>query len=139
MTISKYVSEFLRLYANIEIDTNHVQDGADKFGLFKSPSREFTRLNDGSAIITEYFQFFAFQTSIGEYERKEDDEWLEAFTYWVDDYPFRSEYPYIDGNRTVIEITATGNPTPFEDNNRGIMYQITLSIKYEREATPGQI
>lgn len=133
MTISKYVSDFLSLYETLVINTNHIQDGSDKYGLFKSPARDFERRNDGSANITEYYQFYAAQRSISETERQEDDAWLEAFTYWVDDYPLLYEYPAIDGNRIVTNITVTGNPSPFRDDDNGITYQITLSISYERE------
>lgn len=134
MTISKYISRFFNQYETLKIDTNHVEDGADKYGLFKSPSREFARRLDGSAVITEYYQFFAFQKSFSEAERKEDDEWLEEFTYWLDDYQVTEDYPAIDGGRTVVEIAATGSPTPMTDSDNGIMYQISLKITYEREA-----
>ena len=73
------------------------------------------------------------QKSISEAERKEDDEWLEDFEYWVDDYPRLYEYPIIDKNRRVIDIQCGGCATPLVDNDNGIMYQITLSITYERE------
>lgn len=132
-TISEYVTNFLKLYDTIEIDTNHVQDGSDKYGLFKSPSRDFERHADGSALITEYFQFYAFQSSASEYDRLDSDEWLEKFVYWVDDYPLQYEYPELDG-RYVTNIEVGGSPTPFETNDRGTMYQITLSITYIREA-----
>ena len=133
MILAKYVSDFLSLYETLVINTNHIQDGSDKYGLFKSPSRDFVRRNDGSAVITEYYQFYAAQRSISEAERQEDDTWLEAFTYWVDDYPLKYEYPAIDGGRLVTNIMATGNPSPFRDDDNGITYQITLSISYERE------
>lgn len=133
MTISKYISQFIRQFETIKIDTNHVEDGSDKYGLFKSPSRDFTRNIDGSAKITEYYQFFAFQKSLSESERKEDDEWLEEFTYWIDDYPIINDYPALDGGRYVVDISATGSPTPMTDSNNGILYQIALSITYERE------
>ena len=133
MTISKYVSDFLKTYEEIDIDTNHVQDGSDKYGLFKSPSRDFVRRVDGSAQITEYFQFFAAQKSIAESERKEDDEWLEAITYWLDDFQIIYEYPELDGGRRVLDIKVTGSPTPFTDDNKRIVYQMLLSITYERE------
>lgn len=132
MTISKYVADFLKLYDNIKIDTNHVQDGSDKYGLFKSPSRDFSRMIDGSGNITEYYEFFAFQKSISEAERIEDDEWLENFTYWVDDYPLEYDYPPLDGDREVTSIEVTGSPTPFSDDDKGIMYQLSLKISYER-------
>lgn len=132
MTISKYVSSFIKEYENIKIDTNHVEAGSDKYGLFKSPSRDFVRKVDGSTTITEYYQFFASQKSISESERLEDDEWLEDFIYWLDDYPIEYDYPIIDEQRRVIDISAAGCPTPMSDNN-GMMYQITLKITYERE------
>ncbi|MBQ8666656.1 MAG: hypothetical protein IJ526_07330 [Lachnospiraceae bacterium] len=133
MTISEYVSEFLKLYENIKIDTNHVEDGSDKYGLFKSPARDFRRNTDGSATITEYFEFLASQRSVSDIERKEDDEWLEAFTYWMDDYPLEYNYPEIDGGRMVTEIRVTGSTTPITDDNKRILYQMLLSITYERE------
>lgn len=133
MTISKYVIDFLKLYENIKIETNHVVDGSDKYGLFKSPSRDFDRNVDGSSVITEYFEFLASQKSISETERKEDDEWLEAFTYWLDDYSVLYEYPVIDGNRRVVDIKATGSTTPITDDDNHIVYQMLLSITYERE------
>lgn len=133
MTISKYIADFIKKYADIKIDTNHVGEGSDKYGLYRSPSRDITRRVDGSSVITEYFQFYASQNSISETERKEDDEWLEAFVYWVDDYPMLDEYPEIDESRLVTEIKAGGSPTPFRDDDQGILYQIAISITYERE------
>ena len=133
MTISKYVAEFIKNYDDIKIDTNHVGEGSDKYGLYRSPSRDIQRRVDGSSVITEYFQFYASQKSISEAERKEDEEWLEAFVYWVDDYPIFNEYPEIDDNRIVSEIKANGSPTPFRDDDQGILYQIAISITYERE------
>lgn len=133
MTISEYVSEFLKLYEDIKIDTNHVGDGSDKYGLFKSPARDLTRNVDGSTTVTEYFEFLAAQRSVSDTERKEDDEWLEAFTYWMDDYPIKYKYPELDGGRSVTDIRATGSTTPITDDNKRILYQMLLSITYERE------
>lgn len=135
MTISEYISNFLKQYKNIKIDTNHVGEGSDKYGLYKTAAREREKHLDGSSTITEYYTFFAFQNSMSEDERKEDDEWLEDLTYWADDYDLWYNYPTIDGGRMVTDITITGSPAPFVDDNNGITYQLTLSIKYEREGT----
>ena len=62
MTISQYITDFLKNYENIEIDTNHVADGSDKYGMFKSPARDVRNNIDESYQITEYFNFFAKQT-----------------------------------------------------------------------------
>ena len=133
MTISQYITNFLKNYENIEIDTNHVADGSDKYGMFKSPARDVRNNIDESYQITEYFNFFAKQSAIAESERKESDEWLEDFMYWLDDYSYNYEYPKIDGNRRILCIQATGCPTPMFDDENDITYQISMSITYERE------
>ena len=134
MTISKYIANFISRYSKIQIDTNHIKEGSDQYGMFKSPARDVRRHIDDSCVITEYYQFFAKQAATSESERKESDEWLEELTYWVDDYGLDGHYPNIDGHRRVVDIEVTGSPTPFEDKDGEILYQISLSITYEREA-----
>lgn len=131
MTISKYITQFIKGYENIKIDTNHVQEGSDKYGLFKSPGRDIQRSIEGGCIITERYQFFVKQASVSEDERQESDEWLEGLIYWIDDSCF-NDYPALDGNRNVLEIVADGSPTPFEDQDGEILYQIALAITYMR-------
>ena len=134
MTISSYIVEFLKLYEGIEIETNHVPDGSDKNGLFKSPTREVSSKIDGSKEITEHYQFLARQASVEDVERKESDEWLEDLTYWIDDFSFNYAYPDIDKNRTITDISVTGIPAPLEYQEDDIVYQISLSITYTRES-----
>lgn len=136
MTIARYINNFISEYlADVMIDTNHLGGGADKYGLFKTPSREVTRNIDGSLEITEHYQFFATQANVSEADRKDSDEFLENLTYWVDDYSTTYEYPAIDGGRTVNNISMTGCPYPMEvENNNEVVYQILLSITYTRES-----
>ena len=135
MTISKYIVDFLKIIGGIEIDTNHMQDGSDQYGLFKSPSRNKKDFNDGSYEITEFYQFLARFDSVSDTERKESDELLEDLTYKLDDYKLEYEYPEIDKGRRVTDISVTGNPYPMEAKDRGILYQMSLSITYEREVS----
>ena len=76
MTISQYIVKLLSNYEGLSIDMNHVSDGSDQYGLFKSPSRELREMNDGSCEITEYYNFMARQSTGSRSERKESDEWL---------------------------------------------------------------
>lgn len=133
MTVSAYITDFLKLYGDIEIDLNHVADGSDKYGLFKSPTRNITKFNDGSYEITEFYQFLARQSALSKSERKEADEWLEELAYWADDFGFYYEYPKLDKNRRVTGFSITGNPCPMEIENEETLYQISLSITYIRE------
>ena len=133
MTISSYIVGFLNEYEDLIIDTNRIDDGYDRNGLFKSPSRNIKTNLDESLEITEHYQFLARQAAISNSERKETDQWLEDLTYWVDDFNLNYEYPPIDGNRRVTDITVTGSPAPLEDKDEEILYQIALSITYVRE------
>ena len=133
MTITKYITEFLEKYENIRIYTNHIPDGSEQNGLFKSPGRDKVEFNDGKCKITEHFQVYFRRDSVSDTERKESDEWLEKLVYWIDDYGIKGEYPEIDGKRNVLDISVTGLPTPYEYENDNIVYQMSLSITYERE------
>lgn len=133
MTIAAYIVKFLENYDGIGIDTNHVSEGSDKYGLFKSPSRDVKEFNDSSYQITEYYQFLARQPAVSKSERKEADEWLEDLTYWVDDFQHKYEFPEIDKNREVTGISITGCPYPAEADDKEVLYQISLSITYMRE------
>ena len=136
MTIAKYISDFISEYlVDVVIDTNHLGGGADKYGLFKTPTRNIVRHLDGSFDITEHYQFFATQANVSEADRKDSDEFLENLVYWVDDYSANYQYPAIDGGRTVTNISMTGCPYPMEvENNNEVVYQILLSITYTRES-----
>lgn len=133
MTISQYIVKLLKNYDGIEIDTNHMAEGSDQYGLFKSPSREIREYNDTSYQITEHYQFLARQSASSKSQRKEADEWLEDLTYWIDDFPYNYSFPKIDGNREVTGLSITGSPYPMEANDKDTMYQIMLSITYIRE------
>lgn len=133
MTISAYIVNLLKKYNGMKIETNHVPDGSDKYGLYKSPSRETKGFADGSYQITEYYQFFARQAGCSPSERKEADEWLEDLTYWLDDFSYNYDFPAIDGNRRVEGISINGCPYPMADDCKGTLYQMSLSITYIRE------
>jgi hypothetical protein len=133
MTVSRYIVELLKNYSEIEIDNNHVSDGSDKYGLFKSPSRNTREFTDGSYEITEYYNFMARQRTHSETERKEADEWLEDLAYWADDFSIKYRFPDLGSNRTVTGFSITGNPYPMEADSKETLYEMSLSITYIRE------
>lgn len=133
MTISEYISKWLKEYRKIEIDTNHVSDGSDKYGLFKSPARDVKEFTDESYEITEFYQFLIRQSASSKADRVDSDEWMEELAYWADDYHCWYEYPKLDGQRKVSDIRMTASPYPMEIKDRDALYQVTLSITYTRE------
>lgn len=132
-TISEAIVTFIKSYQTIEIDTSHIQDGSDTYGLFKSPNRDVKLFNDYSQEITEYYQFMAKQSSISNTDRKTADEWLEDLTYWVDDYSLNYAYPTLTDNRKITNIELTGCPYPMETTEDETLYQMSLKITYTRE------
>ena len=66
MTISKYIAEFLEKYESMSIHTNHMPDGSDQNGLFKSPTRDKNEMIDGNCKITEHFQVYFRQVSVSD-------------------------------------------------------------------------
>ena len=133
MTISAAVAAWLSFYEDMAIDTNHITDGSDKYGLFKSPSRQTKEFNNGTYEITEFYQFFARQASVDEADRKDADEWLEDLAYWADDFPFSYAYPTSNGGRKIDKITLTGTPYVMESGSSDSLFQMSLSITYTRE------
>lgn len=133
MTISEAISKWLAEYGEIAIETNHVSDGSDKYGLFKSPQRNIVSHVDYSYEITEYYQLLARLNSLSEDDRKDSDEQLEKLTYWADDYPFNYEYPALDGNRQILNISVTGSPYPLSTDSSDTVYQLSIEITYTRE------
>ena len=133
MTISAAISSWLSQIESMEIDTNHITDGSDKYGLFKTPSRNTRELIDGSYEVTEFYQFFARQSSVSEGDRKDSDEWLEELAYMADDAGTVYALPEIDKNRRITRIQLTGTPYPMEASSDDTLYQMSLSITYTRE------
>lgn len=132
-TISSAVAAWLSEYETMTVDTNHITDGSDKYGLFKSPARTTSNYIGGSYDITEYYQFYARQASVSEYDRLDSDEWLEELAYWADDFEFNYEFPTLSGDRTIQRIELTGVPYPMETDSSDTLYQMSLSITYTRE------
>lgn len=132
-TISSAVAAWLSFFENMTVDTNHVTDGSDKYGLFKSPNRSVKNFLNGSYEITEYYQFFARQASVSEEDRKDSDAWLEELAYWADDFSFEYEYPALDGGRKINMIELTGTPYPMETGSSDTLFQMSLAITYTRE------
>lgn len=132
-TISSAVAAWLSFFESMTVDTNHVTDGSDKYGLFKSPNRNVENFLNGSYEITEYYQFFARQASVSEEDRKDSDAWLEELAYWADDFSFSYEYPELDGGRRITMIELTGTPYPMEADSTDTLYQMALAITYTRE------
>lgn len=133
MTISAYISTLLEEIPGLDVEVNHMDDGSDQYGLFKSPARNVTEYLGNTYEITESYQFFARQSAVSKSERLEADEWLETIAYWVDDFRYTYDFPSIDGGRQITDMALTGAPYPMEESDKETLYQMSLQITYTRE------
>ena len=115
------------------ICTNHLNEGSDRYGIFRSPARTKQENIDGSYIVTESYQFFGRLDSLSETEREDAEEQMEKLVYAVDDYIYEHDYPELTDNRTIHDIEITGCPYPFETTDEDLLYQISLNVTYLRE------
>lgn len=136
MTVSKAIAKWLKGYdmKAVKVDTDQVGEGADSLGIFKSPNRDIQAYNNSSYQITEYYQLFVVRESQERRDREDNDEWLENFTYWVDDCQYKGDFPELDNGRKCTDIELSGTPYMFEaKEDNTALYQISLKITYIRE------
>lgn len=136
MTVSKAIAKWLEGYEMkpVKVSTDQVGEGADSLGIFKSPNREIRDYMDLSYRITEYYQLFVVRESQQELDRADNDEWLEKFSYWVDDSRYSENFPALDDGRVCEDIWLAGTPYMFEAReNNTALYQISIGITYRRE------
>lgn len=134
MTISEsLVKWILSLPIDIRIETDSVGAGSDRFGLYRMPQRNVENHIDGGQVITEYYQLLCRQSSKTNTDRKSTDKWLEDFIYTVDDEAYYGDLPKLGKNRRCLNVEATGSPYVMAADTDTNLYQIQLSITYERE------
>lgn len=134
MTIAKSLSEWLKSILDIvKIDTEQIGADIDSYGLYRSPDRQVETYNDDSYALTEYYQFFAKQSSQTESDRLDNDEWLENVTYTIDDKNYCEDYPVLDNNRVCIGIELNGQPYTSEAESSEAIYAMTIKITYLRK------
>lgn len=134
MTIAKCLSEWLKSILDIvNISTEQIGADIDSYGLYRSPDRNTESYIDDSYAITEYYQFFAKQSSQTESERLDNDEWLEYVTYTIDDKSYCEDFPALDKDRVCIGIELTGQPYSLESASDETIFAMTIKIKYLRK------
>lgn len=133
MTVSKWLADWLKNYEGVGIDTNHIEDGSDQYGLFKAPTRTVSNYIDDTYTVTEWYSLYIRHDSVSEEDREDSDAWLEGLVYWIDDFSFLYEYPALGNGRTVQDVIVTGTPYPIATDSDDTLYQLSLSITYTRE------
>lgn len=132
-TIAQALMQFLESFGSLEAVTSYGDGGQDKYGLTRATDRTVKNCISGAYEITEYYQLYARQIGDSEGNLKECDEWLEALTYWVDDYSLQYDYPTLSGSRHIEKIELVGVPHSVDIESNEMIYNLALTISYVRE------
>jgi len=136
MTVSESIKEWLSGYdgADIsEIATDFIEGDNGSFSIFKSPNTIEVEYIDGSKLVSEYYQFFARQSTIEENERIDNQQFLCDLEDWVSENDFEERYPTLPKGMTCTEVAVSNSETIISQEDDSAIYQITIMIQYLKE------
>lgn len=135
MTVSECVKEWLSEYQGADISemaTDFIAGELDSYAIYKSPNKEVVSFIDGSRQITEYYQFFARQSTMVDSERISNQQFLADLESWVENNDMNEDYPDLSqvGNYECQEISISNSATITSQEEDNAIYQITIAVKY---------
>lgn len=133
MTVSQSIIDWLKKFEEKSVNTDIQPAKVNSYSLVKEPIINKKTFISGRVRATEHYTFMARLDSQMDSTRVENNAWGEELEEWVREKCKKKELPVIDG-ATVQSVEVT---TPFylgksTDANESI-YQLTLSITYEKE------
>ncbi len=137
MTVNEAIKQWLYKNPLLKIDdkisTEILKAEAVAYALSKTPTTTIETFVDGSQLRTEYYMFFARQSTQLESERISNDEFLEKFESWVDEKNLSGDLPVIDKKRIVDEVGVSSTFYLYEQDEEESIYTFTIMIKYRKE------
>ena len=138
MTVLNSIIEWLKEFnpqecSNMKrINTDILPARVNSYSMVKEPTINKKTYISGKVVATEHYTLSALLPSFEDAERVANNEWGELLEKWVYEQNKALNFPAIDG-ATVKDI---GVSTPFyrgKTMDDESVYQMTLSIKYEKE------
>ena len=115
-----------------EFDINQLSAQEMMAGLYKQPAVTTEKLIDGTVIVTENYYVLFRRAAKVKADRYENDDFMEAVENWVYEQELAENYPDIGFD--VFEIEATNAFYMLERDSDDAVYQLTISIKFMKEA-----
>lgn len=138
MTVSQAIKQWLYKNGTIEIDerinTEKLDSQAIAYSLSKTPQSQLKKFAGGNELRTEYYMFFARQSSQIETERISNDEFLENLENWVWEKNKERDYPILDKKRTCTNIGISSTYYAYSTEEEETIYTFTISIEYLKRA-----
>lgn len=137
MTIAECLKKWLGDYekADIELDTDFIEGENGSFAIYKAPNNTIIPYNDGTSLVTEYYQFFARQPIQIDKERIENQKFMSDLENWVEEKNLNEEYPDLSavGNLACTEINIENSAAVTSQEEDNAIYQIVISVQYLKE------
>ena len=113
------------------VDVNQLNPETEALGIYKQPAVTVEELMDGSKLITEnYYLLFRRAAQLKE-DRFDNEDYLDDVEDWFEEQLYQENYPDI-GFR-VHDIAMSNAFYMLERDSEDAVYQLTISIQYERE------
>lgn len=118
-----------------ELATDFIEGENGSFAIYKAPNNTKILYNDGSRLITEYYQFFARQSTQIDKERIGNQQFMSDLEKWVEDKDLNEEYPDLSavGDLTCVEIGIANSATVTSQEENNAIYQIIIAVQYLKE------
>ncbi len=137
MTISQAIKQWLYKNGTIEIDerinTEKLDANAIAYSLSKTPQSQAKSFIGGSELRTEYYMFFARQSSQLEAERISNDEFLENLENWVWQKNKEHDLPILDKKRKCTKVGISSSYYLYSTEEEEGIYTFTIEIEYIKE------
>ena len=132
MTVSQSVIAWLNKFEEKNVNTDIQPAKVNSYSLIKEPIINKKTFISGRVRATEHYTLMARLESQMDSSRVENSAWGEKLEEWVRDMCKKKDLPIVDG-ATVQSVNVT---TPFylgKSETNGSVYQLTISITYEKE------
>lgn len=113
-----------------DIDTDRLEEGADRIGVYKQAQRDVTEFVDGSKIVSEYYYFLIRKDAQFERYRKWSNNFMAVLEDWIEEQDRIGNLPDVEG----IESVFIANGYYMIDiENDDAVYQISIGITYHKK------
>lgn len=113
------------------MDVNQLSQEAEALGIYKQPAVTVEELMDGGKLITEnYYLLFRRAAQLQE-DRFDNEDYLDDVEDWFEQQLYQENYPDI-GFR-MHDMAMSNAFYMLERDSEDAVYQLTISIQYERE------
>ena len=138
MTVSSAIIKWLKSFNPAEywkmgkIDTDIQSAEVETYSVVKEPVRNVKSYISGRKIITDHYMIQARLASQTNTDCMDNSGFGEALEEWVSEQNREKNYPDLIGAK-VIQVGVTSPFVAGTSETNNIVYQMTVSIKYEEE------